>query len=762
MKQLLTLSVVVLLTAGTQAQITITQAEMPHAGDQLARVQAVTNPFLNYGATGASYTWNFENLSANGNDATNYQSVASTNFVYAIVYADIFFNDNRANHAKPGTDIPLSNLLPIENPYTFRYRSSSSYRTVGFGLELSGIPLPITFDEQDVIYQLPLQFGNTSSSHSSYHIDVPNVGYYGFEQDRTNVVDGWGAITTPGGVFDVLRVKTTLNMSDSIGGLSIDRPVVREYKWLAQGLRVPVLQINTTSFFGTEVVTAVYYYDVPRSIHVVEPLANTLCPGAEVDVNYTITGAFNAGGFFVPANHFTAQLSDATGSFAAPVNIGDVTATTAGIISCTIPANTPIGSGYRIRVISTSPGFTGTSNSFPISIGGATEAAISAAGPTLICTGEALTLTAVGGPSYQWQRDGIDISGAITATYDAMLAGTYTVVVDNSCGTATSNAITVEVNAQPVQQLDTMPISICAGATAVITATDASGQSGVTYQWFLNDAPIAGAMDLALSATLGGIYTLQATNMATGCSYTTDGVAVTLITVTPPIITATDGTTFCAGGQVQLSAQAEAGATYQWLRNDTAISGATMVDLVVLEEGAYSFAITTNGCSATSDTINVVVHPLPAVPVIIQSYDSLLTTGEGTFQWFLDGNAITGATEAWLVPAAFGTYTVLYTDTNGCSNTSEDYAYISTFITNTSRPSMQVMPNPSNGIFTIVFPNAQGETYELLDATGKRVAMDRFTGTSTTVDLENAPSGIYFLRVLQNGDTPVQRIVINR
>nr|MBP6313725.1 hypothetical protein [Flavobacteriales bacterium] len=277
MKQLLTLSVVVLLTAGTQAQITITQAEMPHAGDQLARVQAVTNPFLNYGATGASYTWNFENLSANGNDATNYQSVASTNFVYAIVYADIFFNDNRANHAKPGTDIPLSNLLPIENPYTFRYRSSSSYRTVGFGLELSGIPLPITFDEQDVIYQLPLQFGNTSSSHSSYHIDVPNVGYYGFEQDRTNVVDGWGAITTPGGVFDVLRVKTTLNMSDSIGGLSIDRPVVREYKWLAQGLRVPVLQINTTSFFGTEVVTAVYYYDVPRSIHVVEPLANTLC-----------------------------------------------------------------------------------------------------------------------------------------------------------------------------------------------------------------------------------------------------------------------------------------------------------------------------------------------------------------------------------------------------------------------------------------------------------------------------------------------------
>ena len=299
MKKIQTLSLAVFIAISAQAQITVTQAEMPHSGDQLSRVKAVTNPFINYGATGPSYTWNFGNLAADGNDVTNYQTVASTNFVYAIVYADLFFNDNRANHAKPGTDLPFSNLLPLDNPYTFRYRSNSTYRTVGFGAEVSGIPLPIIFDEHDEIYRLPLSFGNTSSSHSSYHIDIPNVGYYGFEQDRTNIVDGWGVITTPGGVFDVLRVKTTLAMSDSIGGFAIDRPVVREYKWLAQGLRVPVLQVNTTSLFGTEVVTAIYYYDVPRSIQVVAPLANTICPGATVAVNYTITGAFNTGGIFV-------------------------------------------------------------------------------------------------------------------------------------------------------------------------------------------------------------------------------------------------------------------------------------------------------------------------------------------------------------------------------------------------------------------------------------------------------------------------------
>ncbi|MBK9764887.1 MAG: hypothetical protein IPO87_16435 [Flavobacteriales bacterium] len=132
MKKIQTLSLAVFIAISAQAQITVTQAEMPHSGDQLSRVKAVTNPFINYGATGPSYTWNFGNLAADGNDVTNYQTVASTNFVYAIVYADLFFNDNRANHAKPGTDLPFSNLLPLDNPYTFRYRSNSTYRTVGF------------------------------------------------------------------------------------------------------------------------------------------------------------------------------------------------------------------------------------------------------------------------------------------------------------------------------------------------------------------------------------------------------------------------------------------------------------------------------------------------------------------------------------------------------------------------------------------------------------------------------------------------------
>ncbi|MBL0031102.1 MAG: hypothetical protein IPP27_02590 [Bacteroidetes bacterium] len=56
-----------------------------------------------------------------------------------------------------------------------------------------------------------------------------------------------------------------------------------------------------------------------------------------------------------PEIFFTAQLSDAAGSFTNPVDIGSVTSTTFGSITATIPNSTPAGAGYRIRIVSSSP-----------------------------------------------------------------------------------------------------------------------------------------------------------------------------------------------------------------------------------------------------------------------------------------------------------------------------------------------------------------------------------------------------------------------
>lgn len=924
MKYYTTLLLATLVHCASHAQITIGQAEMPDAGNQIARVKAAANPLLNFSATGPAHTWNFSNLSATGSDNTAYQTVASTNFVYAIAYANLPFNPNRANQAKPGVDIPFSNLLPIANPYTFRYRSSSVYKTVGFGAEVSGIPLPIAFSQHDVIYNLPLHYGDSTSSHSAYSINIPSVGSYAFQQDRTNQVDGWGAITTPAGTFDVLRVKTTLNASDNLMGININRPVTREYKWLAQGLRTPVLQINTTSVFGAEVVSAVWYYDVPRSINVVQPLASVLCPGAGLSVHYEVTGAFNAGGIIIPANQFRAQLSDATGSFANPVNIGSVQATGAGVIAATIPANTPVGTGYRIRVMSTSPAFTGTSNTFNIAVGGVPNAAISAAGPVQICTGNSVTLTAVGGPGYQWQLNGGPIAGATDETYAAAAAGTYTATVTNACGSATSNSISVEMNEPPVYTVDAADLISCANAPATIAAQAATSQDGLLFQWYLNEAPIAGANSSSVTAGLTGQYTMEVTNPATGCTFLTEGVMATVESVPAPAFTASsdsmacaggqallavveepgmgyqwslDGallpgatgtslaatqggvygvtasnahgcisgpalrtltliaapamptpeahgpTSFCMGGEVMLSVTEDA-ITYQWFKDGEPIVGATANAIVATTGGDYTLVVTNSagcssvasapitiatqaappvsaitpngplsfcaggdvnltaddagnvsfqwwfngapiadatdmtftattsgsytvvlhsplGCSTIGATVAVLVNPLPGQPVIVQHGDSLVTSGPGSFQWFLAGAPINGATASWWIPAANGNYTVQVTDANGCTNTSSAWPFLTSGIGMTGMAGLRAYPNPGQGLFTLELPGARALPFDVVDITGQLVVAGTVQAERTQVDLGQVAEGIYFVR-FPNSGLPVIRMVVAR
>jgi hypothetical protein len=83
---------------------------------------------------------------------------------------------------------------------------------------------------------------------------------------------------------------------------------------------------------------------------------NFFCAGNTLNISYTATNLFN------PGNAFTAQLSDARGSFTNPVIIGSVSGTSPGSIEALIPASTPAGSGYRVRVVASLPDVAGTDN----------------------------------------------------------------------------------------------------------------------------------------------------------------------------------------------------------------------------------------------------------------------------------------------------------------------------------------------------------------------------------------------------------------
>lgn len=113
-------------------------------------------------------------------------------------------------------------------------------------------------------------------------------------------------------------------------------------------------------------------------------------------------------------------------------------------------------------------------------------------------------------PTYQWKKNGTAVSGAISSSYQTPAttfadSGTaYTVVVTNSQGSATSNAATLTVTAQPVAPTITSQPQdqiVPVGQTATFSV-QASGTSPMNYQWRKNGATITGATNASYTTPL--------------------------------------------------------------------------------------------------------------------------------------------------------------------------------------------------------------------------------------------------------------------
>ncbi|WP_375433668.1 cellulose binding domain-containing protein [uncultured Hymenobacter sp.] len=175
------------------------------------------------------------------------------------------------------------------------------------------------------------------------------------------------------------------------------------------------------------------------------------------DVAYTASGTFTGS--------FKVQLSDAAGAFPANTTDNIIGSGSTSPIAATIPASTPNGTGYRIRVVNDGLATYGSTNgtnltvsSTPatntVSVAPAGSQTITAAG-----TGATLTATAAANSTFNWLYSTsatgpftTAIAGATNATYqpkgsDFSAVGTYYVVAQ---GTLTTTCGTVKGLSSPV------------------------------------------------------------------------------------------------------------------------------------------------------------------------------------------------------------------------------------------------------------------------------------------------------------------------
>jgi hypothetical protein len=424
------------------------------------------------------------------------------------------------------------------------------------------------------------------------------------------------------------------------------------------------------------------------------PTAGPYCPGETITIPYSVSGTFNAG------NVFTAQLSNAAGSFAAPIAIGTNPGTGNGVIIATIPLGTAPGVGYLVRVISNSPNTNGSASTTTIEVSGSPTAAVSNASSTTVCANGIATLTYSGSNgAVQWSSSNAiggpfnPIVGATSLTYvSGPLAQTtyYRVTVTTNCGTATSITWTVSLTNVVTIPLISAPntLNLCNGPVTVSTIgtftglTWSNGQSGTS----------------AIVVSTPGTVTVTGNDIS-GCP--AESAPLTFIQTTPPTLDVTPPSplTIC-GANAQLTASAGF-TTYTWSGPTASLTGNP---ITVTGPGSVQLtALDGNGCVVTFGPIQAVTGtgvPVPVSPSIAAICDgepATITAGGG-FTNYLWNNGATGQSITVTQTGYYNVESAL--DANGCPGQS---ALVEVIESQFPVPNFNYVQTP--GGYTIEFEN---------------------------------------------------------
>ncbi|HSH68114.1 MAG TPA: T9SS type A sorting domain-containing protein [Bacteroidia bacterium] len=289
MKNYIFLNLSLLFTLTSVAQITITSADMPDVNDSLYVSTTLSVGTHNPAETGANFNWDYADLKPALQLSQKF--VGPTKF--PSIYSFLFNSFNTSY----GKNNPLLTSLPIPGvnitvAYDFYKESAASLNQVGVGFEINEIPLPFIYKHPDFIYRFPMEYLKTDSCNFDFGLAVPGYGYYGQKGHRHNIVDGWGQLTTPFGTFSTLRILSLVDITDTLYlesdsiGVPFKRPLKYEYKWLAAGSKIPVLQIDGMLVSNQPVYTATFIDSLRKDvIHVGIDETSKEDPGATVYPN---------------------------------------------------------------------------------------------------------------------------------------------------------------------------------------------------------------------------------------------------------------------------------------------------------------------------------------------------------------------------------------------------------------------------------------------------------------------------------------------
>ena len=307
----------------------------------------------------------------------------------------------------------------------------------------------------------------------------------------------------------------------------------------------------------------------------------TYCPSDTLSIAFASTGTFTAG------NRFTAQLSDASGSFSNPYTIGYVDATAANKILGTLPSTLSAGAGYKIRVIASAPSTTGTAST-AFQIQNAPSVPTSLTGKREVCAGDAAVPYSVqsvtGASRYRWHFNAATLvtSNADSSQVSASFGNSPTTVsvqAVNACGASLPYTQTIQVDPliSPSIALHASKDTVCEGDSVLFSTTPSPDFSPSSYQWKINQHDTLGNTASIWLHHLGktpSVSVMASSNQTclTHPMATATLVAPVVLDTVTPHVTLKGDTVFCSGNPISFLASSQhKGTSYRfvWQINHT-------------------------------------------------------------------------------------------------------------------------------------------------------------------------------------------------
>lgn len=241
------------------------------------------------------------------------------------------------------------------------------------------------------------------------------------------------------------------------------------------------------------------------------------------------------------------------------------------------------------------------------------------------------------------------------------------------------------------------------------------------------------------------------------------------------INTQPSSTSVCEGGTASftLTASGTTNLTYQWQKFDGSVfnnisntggySGTTTPTLIInttgnFGEGDYRCSVSgDNAATVFSQTVSLTFGTNTTLAEITIEGSTLTSSPGDSYQWYQNGEEITGATNQTLAfnVLEYGLFTVAVTD-NGCTAMSDEFIYLITGVEKYTE-GLKVYPNPAEeNLFVEFKPPYQIQVFGM---PGNVIRDLHVSSITSSLDLTSLSKGVYFLKITTATTTHYVRVI---